>query len=302
MLFICTFRKVGGIGAVTEQMLLSLDITTCGDVWNRRGLINLLFKPSTTSFLLKVATGNGQGFMSRDEEENGNGDRKSISCERTFSDTSNVDELKDICFKACSHLQEKLKRKELLCKVVCLKLKTSSFDVKTRVKTLSDFTCDLDTLFHNAWRIFQSFENELGNNLQLRLLGVRFSNLKSIRVPVHGIENQRSDTTLAKQKRIDSFFYKQDTKQQDHSTQLPYKSIPSDDLLVSQCRFKSGELNILLDIFADPLPHESSIVCPICGYIIAKLDDPELEKQIHLDMHFESCILTSFEECGILIP
>ncbi len=36
-------RKVSGIGNVTEQLLGAVDVKTCGDLWEKRGYLKLLF-------------------------------------------------------------------------------------------------------------------------------------------------------------------------------------------------------------------------------------------------------------------
>jgi DNA polymerase kappa len=54
-------RKISGIGNVTEQLLGSLGISTCRDLWNHRELLYLLFSESSYDYFLRVALGIGSG-------------------------------------------------------------------------------------------------------------------------------------------------------------------------------------------------------------------------------------------------
>lgn len=47
-------RKVNGIGNVTEQMLTAIDVETCHDLFERRGLIKLLFSHITSRWKKKM--------------------------------------------------------------------------------------------------------------------------------------------------------------------------------------------------------------------------------------------------------
>lgn len=169
-------RKVSGIGNVTEQLLNSLNIFTCGDLWVQRGVINLLFKPATVSFLLAVALGIGSSWFN-DVSDTADQNQKSISSERTFSG-SNANIEPTLCHSLCTELERELISKELKAQTVTLKIKTVDFQVKTRAVRLLSATNEADIIFETAWSIYKSYANET-KDLAIRLLGVRLSNFQS---------------------------------------------------------------------------------------------------------------------------
>ena len=62
-------------------------------------------------------------------------DRKSLSNETTFRDTSDNDELHEICTRLSQDLAEDLERESLTGRAVTLKIKTDKFKIKTRLGT-----------------------------------------------------------------------------------------------------------------------------------------------------------------------
>lgn len=167
-------RKVCGIGAVMEQQLKAIDIHTCGDLWDKRITLQILFKKATYEFLLSVSMGCG-GIMHREFGAESS-DRKSISCERTFSGTADLEFLDDLLKKLCRELEQELQEKDLVCKAVAVKIKTARFEVKTRNRNLLLWTNSKQNIFHTAWSVFMTFYNE-SPDFMIRLLGVRVSTL-----------------------------------------------------------------------------------------------------------------------------
>ena len=74
-------RSINGIGKVTESILKALDVHNCGDMFEKRNELFLLFSKSTFQYFLRVALGVG---AIPDPEADGKSERKSMSCERTF--------------------------------------------------------------------------------------------------------------------------------------------------------------------------------------------------------------------------
>lgn len=203
-------RKVSGIGNVTEQLLNSLNIFTCGDLWVHRGLINLLFKPATVSFLLAVSLGIGSSWFSVSDSVEQN--QKSISSERTFSGSS-VNIEPQLCHSLCADLERELISKELKAQTVTLKIKTVDFQVKTRAVRLLSATNEADIIFENAWSIYKSYANEI-KDLAIRLLGVRLSNFQSSCEETDDNQfNTLSSSKQKKQGRIDHLLLKLKTKE-----------------------------------------------------------------------------------------
>lgn len=209
-------RKVNGIGNITQQLLNSLSIFTCGDLWNHRGVINLLFKPATVSFLLGVSLGIGSSwFLASDTVES----QKSISSERTFSSSNSNIEPK-LCHSLCLDLERELISKKLKAQIVTLKIKTVDFQVKTRAVRLVCATNEADIIFETAWNIYKSFTKDI-KDLAIRLLGVRLSNFHSNNEQVD--DNLINSLPLCKSKkqgRIDHLLSKLKTRE------VPDKSIP----------------------------------------------------------------------------
>ena len=61
-----------------------------------------------------------------------NRERKSLSNETTFRDTSNTEELQEICWSLSQDLAEDLEKESLFGRAVTLKIKTHDFKTKTK--------------------------------------------------------------------------------------------------------------------------------------------------------------------------
>ncbi len=205
-------RKVSGIGNVTEQLLNSLNIFTCGDLWEHRGVINSLFKPATVSFLLAVSLGIGNSWFSV-STDTADQNQKSISSERTFSGTNTNIEPK-LCHTLCTDLERELISKELKAHTVTLKIKTVDFQVKTRAVRLLSATNEADIIFETAWSIYKMYASE-SKDLAIRLLGVRLSNFQSCSEEADDsiMTNTLSSSKQKKQGRIDHLLSKLKTKE-----------------------------------------------------------------------------------------
>ncbi|CAG0879023.1 unnamed protein product [Cyprideis torosa] len=168
-------RKISGIGNVTEQLLAGLGVKTCHDLYENRALLSLLFSSVSLDFFLRISLGMG----CTDIRAMGEGERKSVSCERTFRDTSDPGELMDKARKLSEELSDDLKKRNLLGKSVTLKIKTADFAIRTRVRSLTEPTNDATVIRVAAQR---TLAVEMGNarsgeKLCLRLMGVRMSDL-----------------------------------------------------------------------------------------------------------------------------
>ncbi|MGH0161161.1 UNVERIFIED_CONTAM: hypothetical protein FKN15_040643 [Acipenser sinensis] len=124
-------RKVPGIGKVTEKMLRALGITTCAELYQQGALLTLLFSETSWHHFMEISLGLGSTHIERD------GERKSMSTERTFSELSNAEDQYSFCRELCHDLAQDLLKEGLKGKTVTLKLKNVNFDVKTRASTVS---------------------------------------------------------------------------------------------------------------------------------------------------------------------
>jgi len=168
-------RKVGGIGNVQEQMLKGVGVSTCKDLYEKRGEIRLVFSELSSDFYLAVSQGIGSNRIEPPEER----ERKSISTETTFSDTSDRQELLKILADLCKDLASDCISKAILGHAVTVKIKSHDFKIKTKVTQLCDYSNDEEVIHATAKRILLNMiDTSEDQPLALRLMGVRLSNLQ----------------------------------------------------------------------------------------------------------------------------
>ncbi|KAJ1388355.1 UmuC domain [Sesbania bispinosa] len=167
MAFISTLpiRKIGGIGKVTENILKEVfGINTCEQMLEKASYLGALFSQSTADFFYSVGLGLGKTDSPQVRF------RKSISNERTFSATE--DEV--LLYKRLAELAEMLSadmQKEGLCgRTLTLKLKTASFEVRTRAVTLQKYISSSEDILKHASNLLKA---ELP--ISVRLIGLRMS-------------------------------------------------------------------------------------------------------------------------------
>ncbi|XP_063819884.1 DNA polymerase kappa [Pseudophryne corroboree] len=163
-------RKVPGVGKVTEKMLRALGIITCTDLYQQRALLSLLFSEISWHNFLNISLGLGSTHIEKD------GERKSMSTERTFSEINVAEEQYELCRELCKDLAEDLRKEALKGRTVTLKLKNVKFEVKTRASTVSYAVSTEEEIFSVAKEILKA-EIDLSSPepLRLRLMGVRVS-------------------------------------------------------------------------------------------------------------------------------
>uniref|UniRef100_W5MDZ8 DNA polymerase kappa n=1 Tax=Lepisosteus oculatus TaxID=7918 RepID=W5MDZ8_LEPOC len=163
-------RKVPGIGKVTEKMLRALDITTCSELCQKMALLSLLFSEIAWHQFMQISLGLGTTRIESD------GERKSMSTERTFSEMSNPKDQYSLCHELCCDLAEDLRKEGLKGKTVTLKLKNVNFEVKTRAFTPSSIVSTEEEIFAVARVLLKTeIDNASPHPLRLRLMGVRVS-------------------------------------------------------------------------------------------------------------------------------
>ncbi|KAG0700243.1 DNA polymerase kappa [Chionoecetes opilio] len=182
-----SIRKVCGIGNVSEQHLQALGVTQCGQLMEKRGLLRLLFSETSYYNFLSIVLGLGHSTLSAWTER----DRKSISQETTFKGTSDRPTLFKLSADLCQELADEMQRKDIVGKVLTLKIKTTDFKVKTRAQTLSEATRCPQVMAAGIKKILLLEMNAATDQpLSLRLLGVRMSSLAASEV------GQRRQATL----------------------------------------------------------------------------------------------------------
>ena len=171
-----SIRKVNGIGNVTEQMLRSIGVTNCQDLYDKRGEIKLLFSSISSNSFLRISLGIGSTSLADWAER----ERKSLSNETTFRDTSDTNELMQICEKLSLDLAKDLESEGLEGRSVSLKIKTHKFNIKTKVHNLLGYTNEVSIIATSAKSILRHFIKVSEEKpLKLRLMGVRMSDFKS---------------------------------------------------------------------------------------------------------------------------
>ncbi|XP_007941547.1 DNA polymerase kappa [Orycteropus afer afer] len=163
-------RKISGIGKVTEKMLKAIGIITCTELYQQRALLSLLFSETSWHYFLHISLGLGSTHLERD------GERKSMSVERTFSEISKAEEQYSLCQELCSELAQDLQKEGLKGRTVTIKLKNVNFEVKTRASTVSSVVSTAEEIFAIAKELLRTeIDADFPHPLRLRLMGVRIS-------------------------------------------------------------------------------------------------------------------------------
>ncbi|KAM6363158.1 DNA polymerase kappa isoform 2-T4 [Pluvialis apricaria] len=167
-------RKVPGIGKVTEKMLKALGIVTCSELYQQRALLSLLFSEASWRNFLDISLGLGSTHLEKD------GERKSMSTERTFSEINKAEEQYSLCQELCRDLAQDLQKEGLKGKTVTLKLKNVNFEVKTRASTVLSSVSTEEEIFAVAKDLLATeIDSVAPHPLRIRLMGVRVSGFLS---------------------------------------------------------------------------------------------------------------------------
>jgi len=163
-------RRMPGIGKVMEPELLSLGITTIGDL-QQMGEEKLKERFGKFGEWLAIkACGQDTGAYAYGEEP------KSISHETTFDEDSNdIEEMQRTLSYLSQLVARRLRDQGLFARTVGLKLRLAPFKTLTRDVTIDEPT-NLDSVIFES--ILSLFEATYETNKKVRLLGVRASNLE----------------------------------------------------------------------------------------------------------------------------
>ncbi|KAL3614350.1 hypothetical protein CASFOL_042424 [Castilleja foliolosa] len=184
MAFISTLpvRKIGGIGKVTENILNGVcGITTCEEMLQKSSFICALFSSTSADFFLSVGLGLGSTGAPEATQ------RKSMSNERTFSPTEDESLLHQKLADLSENLSSDMKKCGLRGRTLTLKLKTSSFEVRSRAVTLPNYICSNEDILKHAKKLLKA---ELP--VSLRLMGLRMSHFAEGKEDVVNDPKQRT--------------------------------------------------------------------------------------------------------------
>lgn len=162
-------RKVPGVGRVTEHVLRAFGIEKCGDMFQHRGLLAALFSPLSMDFFLHCALGLGS-TQHGDSVAEGEVGRKGISTERTFRPISVRSELEAKCKVLAENLAADMAEENLRGKTLTLKLKLTTFEVRTRAVTLTRYIHTAEDILAAGIKLLRA---ELP--VEIRLMGLRMS-------------------------------------------------------------------------------------------------------------------------------
>ena len=173
-------RKIPGIGRVTERILSSLGVETCGDIWSSRVLLHLVF--DDIDWLLNAYL----GIHSNVVEPAKRGERRSVGREHTFKPTSDPEALKEFLKQSATQVAKDLDRLDYRGKTVTLTCKTDAFRRFTRAKTTMVHQYKAEDLYATTCKLLDAELLTRGGPFPLRLIGVRVSGLKDLREPDKG--------------------------------------------------------------------------------------------------------------------
>ncbi|MEM1396664.1 MAG: DNA polymerase IV, partial [Pseudomonadota bacterium] len=161
--------KIWGIGAVSEKKLAKIGIKTIGDLQSRdvRQLSEIFSSDGTR--LHDLAFGRDARRVSTSR------DAKSLSAETTFrEDTGDFSILRTRLAELCDDVSARMKAKQLVGRVVVVKLKSSDFTTKTKRKTLAQASNLADDLFEHGEQLLRSLVRQ---GTRYRLVGIGFAEL-----------------------------------------------------------------------------------------------------------------------------
>ncbi len=173
--------RLWGVGKVAQETLRGLGLVTIGDVarYPEKVLARHL-GPAAGAHLAALARGIDDRPVVPDSEP------VSIGHEQTFeSDVAHADEVADIARHQADQVAARLRRAELRCRVVVLKIKFADFRLITRRRTLADPTSDGNVIAHTACELLAAIDihGKNGKKNKVRLCGVAAAGLEPRAAP-----------------------------------------------------------------------------------------------------------------------
>ncbi|KAJ7783089.1 IMS-domain-containing protein [Mycena metata] len=167
-------RRVPGIGRVSERLLESIGIKTCGDIYTYRATISLMDKQFGLLHLLRTHLGIASNSVQPPQRE----ERKSIGAERTFPPLADKQKILEKLNEVCAELESDMEETQWTGRTITLKYKLDSFEVFTRAKSHNRWISKKEDLFAVGQELLLP---ELP--LSIRLIGLRVTKLKDLREP-----------------------------------------------------------------------------------------------------------------------
>ncbi|KAM5434742.1 putative DNA-directed DNA polymerase [Microsporum ferrugineum] len=182
-------RKVNGVGRVFERELGAIGITTCGDIYQFRGMLTQLFGHKAFCFLMQCYLGLGRTRI----QPAGTFPRKSIGTEHTFADLGDLHQLQEKLKWTASELEKDLRSAETKGRTLVLKVKLHTFEVLSRQTVAPKPLMLADDLYKYSLPLLAKLYKERPQ-MKIRLMGLRCTNLVSTKREAFNFFN-RSDFT-----------------------------------------------------------------------------------------------------------
>ncbi|KAI0302716.1 hypothetical protein BC826DRAFT_1089789 [Russula brevipes] len=163
-------RKIPGIGRVSERLLDSIGVKTCGDIYECRAI--------GLHSMLRVYLGIASNVVQPWARE----EKKSIGSERTFKATSEKEKILQKLEDIAAELEDDMESSGWTGRTVTLKYKLDTYEVFTRAKSFNRWIKTKAELFEAGKELLQSEWP-----LCLRLIGLRVTKLKDLRKKDDGI-------------------------------------------------------------------------------------------------------------------
>ena len=175
VVFSLPIQKVPGIGKNTMKIMKILQIKTLGDI-NKFSLPILTRKfGKMGQKLLELSNGIDPSKVET------NYTKKSISSETTLSkDIFDFETIKQMILDRSQIVGRELRKKNLVCENVVIKLKFSDFSQITRSKKLDTSICSSSAIFNEALSLYKKIQLKK----RIRLVGVGVTALKDKNTPV----------------------------------------------------------------------------------------------------------------------
>ncbi|KAJ7287575.1 hypothetical protein C8J57DRAFT_1446287 [Mycena rebaudengoi] len=138
-----SIRRVPGIGRVSERLLQSIGIQTCGDIFTYRATLSLMDKQFGLMHLLRTFLGISSNSVQPPQRE----ERKSIGAERTFPPLGDRSQILEKLEEVCAELESDMEESGWTGRTITLKYKLDTFEVFTRAKSTDRWISKKEELF-----------------------------------------------------------------------------------------------------------------------------------------------------------
>ncbi|KAJ7497255.1 DNA/RNA polymerase [Mycena latifolia] len=279
-------RRVPGIGRVSERLLESIGIKTCGDIFTHRATLSLMDKQFGLMHLLRTHLGIASNSVEPPQRE----ERKSIGAERTFQPLGDKQKILEKLEEVCAELESDMEETQWTGRTITLKYKLDTFEVFTRAKSSNRWISKKEDLFAVGQELLLP---ELP--LTIRLIGLRVTKLKDLHGPDPSIGIKRVCSNLTvlqffdtancsspnKKQKVFAFDQEETTSVEDLSGLTGEDEPPPPVLL-------NGPETAKPMSSRDSKAHQPSVerethACPVCGKKVATENDV-------FNRHLDSCL------------